>query len=63
MRNVVETGSGIVQKYFEKSGKKSLSAFQIFNKRESAATNRPAQPFKNILKKLKKKLVSPLNIQ
>jgi hypothetical protein len=47
-----------VQKYFQKSEKKSLSAFKKFNKRESAATNRAPQAFKNIFKKVKKKLVS-----
>jgi len=51
-----------VQNIFKKV-KKSLSAFQIFNKRELAATNRPLQPFKNIFKKVKKKLVSLSNIQ
>jgi hypothetical protein len=43
--------------------KKSLSAFQIFHKRKFAATNRPIPAVQNIFKKVKKKLVSVLDIQ
>ncbi len=45
-----------VQKYFKKSEKKACQPSACCVKRESGATNRPPQPFKNISKKVKKNL-------
>jgi hypothetical protein len=47
-----------VQKYLKKSEKKACQPSACCVKRESGATNRPQSPVQNILKKVKKKLVS-----
>jgi len=49
-------------KKLQKKPKKSLPAPGSFIKREVSATNRPRKPFKKTLKKVKKKLVSALEI-
>jgi len=46
----------------QKKVKKSLSGLFCSNKPEAARTNRPNPPFKKTLKKVKKKLVSALEI-
>src|SRR5207247_2094352 len=48
-------------KIFQKSERKACKPSAPSIKRESGAPNRPRQPFKNILKKVKKKLASPLH--
>jgi hypothetical protein len=51
-------GPESVQKYFEKSEKKACQPFESSINGKVRVTNRPHQAFKNILKKVKKKLVS-----
>jgi hypothetical protein len=49
-------------KKFKKSEKKACQPFRASIKPVAAVTNRPNQPFKKSLKKVKKKLVSALEI-
>src|SRR5262249_17344221 len=46
----------------KKNEKKSLSGLSSYNKSGAAGTKRPNSPFKKTLKKVKKKLVSALEI-